>query len=507
MSEQQRSINGSLTASMPVSGSLQSGGTVNGWVGIPPMWDNIRTFDTVADMAAARDLKDGAVCHTLGFHSAGDGGASFYKMSESGTPNGMSIISCTGSGLCASLVITEPFVTPEQFGAYGDGTHDDLASINAAIASGSDVVTAHKHYVISDSIVLDNGGTNAYNANRMAPKVRFNGFLECVHESHPAVKLTNAYNDVYFEKIVAAIGIELNSDTLQCWHTVVRFGNIRATEYGIFLNATNYGILLNRIEGEIIRSNGICIYCKTGTKFITENQFDVHQVRELSSKPVGVKLEKTSSSDGEVNTNCFNNLSLEGTSGIVHVNAMAEYYSLRVTELSRRQWCVLSGKSGVYIQTAEIVEYGFADCSELEGYQYYPCEVECDMAAEDRRASVQRVNGMSNTAKSVRGFAVKPKRSMTRYVTGGSESFLCDYEGYTKKNDIVNCFDIASGNVVLAKQHYCSYGINDIYVKAGSGLTFPYVVKFDDGSDAFSISSAGTYRVLITSTATLVTKY
>lgn len=155
MSEQQRSINGTLTASSPVVGSLNYGGTINGWVGMPPMYDTIRAFDTVADMEAARDLKDGAVCHTLGFHEAGDGGASFYKVTSSGTANGMRVIYCDGCGMYANLVITEPFVTPEQFGAYGDGTHDDTVALQYVMKYSSDnklqVVFANK-YIVTDSL-------------------------------------------------------------------------------------------------------------------------------------------------------------------------------------------------------------------------------------------------------------------------------------------------------------------------------------------------------------------
>lgn len=92
----------------------------------------VRTFDTVADMQAATDLLAGMTCHTNGFHSAGDGGAAYYTVSASGTANGMDVLACQGS-LKATLVVTEPYVTPEQFGAWGDGTHDDAAVINRAI--------------------------------------------------------------------------------------------------------------------------------------------------------------------------------------------------------------------------------------------------------------------------------------------------------------------------------------------------------------------------------------
>lgn len=80
-------------------------------------------FDTVADMKASTNLENGSYARTLGFHSANDGGAALYKITNSGTANEMDIIAI-GESLYAILV--EPTVlTPEIFGAYGDDTHDD----------------------------------------------------------------------------------------------------------------------------------------------------------------------------------------------------------------------------------------------------------------------------------------------------------------------------------------------------------------------------------------------
>lgn len=93
----------------------------------------ILTFDTVVDMQAATILKSGMVCHTNGFHAIGDGGAAYYTVSASGTANGMDVLALQ-NGLYAALVVTEPYVTPEQLGAYGDGTHDDSGALEKCAA-------------------------------------------------------------------------------------------------------------------------------------------------------------------------------------------------------------------------------------------------------------------------------------------------------------------------------------------------------------------------------------
>lgn len=116
----------------------------------------VRAFETVADMAAATDLVADMICHTNGFYTSGDGGAAFYEIKSTGTANAMDIIACQDS-LLAHLVITEPFVSPEQFGAYGDGTHDDTSAINYMFANYSTnyaVKFMPKEYATTDTIEI-----------------------------------------------------------------------------------------------------------------------------------------------------------------------------------------------------------------------------------------------------------------------------------------------------------------------------------------------------------------
>lgn len=81
-------------------------------------------FDTVTEMKESNQLYIGAVCHTNGFHENDDGGASWYKVADSGTANEMDVIALQDN-LYANLIVSENYVTPEMFGAYGNGTNDD----------------------------------------------------------------------------------------------------------------------------------------------------------------------------------------------------------------------------------------------------------------------------------------------------------------------------------------------------------------------------------------------
>lgn len=116
------------------------------------------TFDTVADMQAAYELLYvGAICHTNGFHASGDSGAAYYTIGASGTANGMDVLAIP-NGLFATLVVTGPYVTPEQFGAYGNGIHDDSDSVQKALmfANESDMTAKlDKTYVITKQLTAN----------------------------------------------------------------------------------------------------------------------------------------------------------------------------------------------------------------------------------------------------------------------------------------------------------------------------------------------------------------
>lgn len=97
-------------------------------IGLAHFWDNIderpvQTFDTVADMQAATYLKEGMTCHTNGFHAISDGGAAYYTIASTGTPNGMDILELA-NGLVAGLVYGDR-LSYSMFGAVLDGVNDD----------------------------------------------------------------------------------------------------------------------------------------------------------------------------------------------------------------------------------------------------------------------------------------------------------------------------------------------------------------------------------------------
>lgn len=100
------------------------------------MMDNL-VFDSVEMMKAA-NVVAGDYCITLGYHTPGDGGAALYKIvyEPTAVEDGANWHYLYKSDVNRAKYITfDGTVTPQQFGAYGDGVRDDRAIIEKCLKS------------------------------------------------------------------------------------------------------------------------------------------------------------------------------------------------------------------------------------------------------------------------------------------------------------------------------------------------------------------------------------
>lgn len=109
------------------------------------------SFATVAEMKSSTDLKNGSLCVTAGFHSVNDGGNAMYIVTNSGTANEKDVIEC--GNLFANLV-NKDTLNVKQFGAYGDGLHDDFGVIDYIIKNypKRTIYFPAGHYIVSEPI-------------------------------------------------------------------------------------------------------------------------------------------------------------------------------------------------------------------------------------------------------------------------------------------------------------------------------------------------------------------
>lgn len=199
-----------------------------------------RAYETVADMQADATLTTGMIVHTLGFHAAGDGGAAYYEISNTGTANGMDVIAC--GDLFANLVVTQR-ITPEMIGA----TKNDCGNeINYAISQYGKCFLDNDDYYTDETIVIENNSA----------------ILECLGSLHytgieQAILIKEQHVKIDINKLFSyGIGIELLAFSNKAiWGCIVNVNLIRAVKHGIFLNANSYGVNFNSFSGNNIVAN------------------------------------------------------------------------------------------------------------------------------------------------------------------------------------------------------------------------------------------------------------
>lgn len=178
------------------------------------------TFDTVSDMKAATNLVANGYALTLGFHEINDGGGALYKITDTGTPNEMNIISIN-DGLLANLV-AKGKVNVKQFGAYGDNTHNDSAVIQAVIDYGEDVYFPKATYLISSSIIITgknhwlmDGGEAEFNYTGNSYAFRLKSIIYCTLDFGVVNALSGSCVGIFGDK----------------WQDFSQYSNFKFTEF------------------------------------------------------------------------------------------------------------------------------------------------------------------------------------------------------------------------------------------------------------------------------------
>ena len=103
-------------------------------------------FDTVADMKAYQELKEGDMAITLGYYEANDGGGAEYKirfLNVGESADNMFKIKLNNSSLIAELIIKGNSININSLGAKSDDSFDNYTIIQAAI-----------NYCISNKLIL-----------------------------------------------------------------------------------------------------------------------------------------------------------------------------------------------------------------------------------------------------------------------------------------------------------------------------------------------------------------
>lgn len=115
--------------------------------------ENLFAFNNVAEMKNSGYLSGGVICRTNGFYSDGDGGAAYYKISDTGTANEYDCIKC---GNHYANLIYMPTMSIEMLGGKNDGSADVSTYFNAIISKNVSCIQlfGNKLYTVSSNVNL-----------------------------------------------------------------------------------------------------------------------------------------------------------------------------------------------------------------------------------------------------------------------------------------------------------------------------------------------------------------
>lgn len=99
----------------------------------------VKKYNTYADLLASGGaILNNTRADTSGYYSSGDGGGNsfYYSAASTATHNGGTVIKPTAvSGAGRWLAVDTSYITPEMFGAKGDGINDDTIYITEAVTA------------------------------------------------------------------------------------------------------------------------------------------------------------------------------------------------------------------------------------------------------------------------------------------------------------------------------------------------------------------------------------
>lgn len=263
-------------------------------------------FDTKASLKSADNLVNGSITRTLGNHQYNDLGGAYYKIrtiTSSDVIDDIKILALSNYPTLVAEMIKTSKMNVNQYGAYGDGIHDDTEAIQYAINDNQfgTIYFCDGTYLISDTIKTYVDNTKQCNINMEKNTViRASESLPCLIElgglggNNEGVNNRMRYiSGGVIDALNCESGIKINENAMGI--TIKDLEIKGFSTYGIYVpvgntlyssdllidncyingpgsNYNTYGIYLGRPDNNIVNSRinavKVCVRANYGGQFL-----------------------------------------------------------------------------------------------------------------------------------------------------------------------------------------------------------------------------------------------
>ena len=241
------SINLSLNLTSPLS--IADGGT--GQTNPMAALSSLGGIPVLASMAALISSNattlPGSICQVEGYYNYNDDGNGLFILGQTASQNGGTIIN-DASGRSWYRVCLLSDLNVRWFGARGNSTADDTASIQAAISlttNGSKIYFPPGNYLISSALAVGGSGITLMGSGKNSTYITSN------NASNPCISITNGSNNINVVSMtlmhsgtpisggdgIASLGIIDQSSIIDV--------NAKGNFCGFHLSSTGYGLIQN----------------------------------------------------------------------------------------------------------------------------------------------------------------------------------------------------------------------------------------------------------------------
>ena len=266
-----------------------------------------------ADALINSGIKAGALAYIEGYYTPGDGGANLYITTDDYNDiiGADFYITLADPNMWALPVILTPFVTPEMFGAYGDGISDDTNAMKAfALHTERDQI-ALNNYKVSETITINSKKQGSINIAMLYGTIEF---IECDNCNISVISIGDSYNGghVYtgLENFNFPNLTDIGVCMTDCYSNVCVIGSYRH-EIGLRLTGNSKGCVYNTITLKSISDNvvGIDLY-NENSGWTNENLFFAGSISNSNGNPhkaenIGIRMWRAAGNGNTINSNLF----------------------------------------------------------------------------------------------------------------------------------------------------------------------------------------------------------